>query len=238
MLRAVARVRDERGSWDGDAAEESVGARRRLEPIAGTGWGEHDATAQDSLQHGAALRHAAAQQPTPFVQAVLDDPFRQTWYWREAAEFGIDFPNPRSGPPRHDCALQVSGRRLYSREQPPPGTGRLLKTGWKNVRYSSPIVAVAVTLALVTLTEWAFGFPPLILLIAPIALTFIYAGRGPGFVALATAAVGGDYLFVEPARQFTFHSEGLVLTLFLSVGTLFMYFSVRRDGRQRSERWR
>lgn len=52
-------------------------------------------------------------------------------------------------------------------------------------RYSLPIVAVAVTLVLVTLVEWALGFPPLIFLIAPIALTFIFAGRGPGVVALA-----------------------------------------------------
>lgn len=66
-------------------------------------------------------------------------------------------------------------------------------------RYSFPIVAVAVTLVLVTFVDWAFGFPPLVLLIAPIALTFTFAGRGPGFVALAIAAVAGDYLFVEPA---------------------------------------
>jgi len=102
-------------------------------------------------------------------------------------------------------------------------------------RYSFPIVAVAATLMLVTLAEWVLGFPPLILLIAPIALTFIFAGRGPGVVALAVAAVIGDDLFVEPVRQFTFHSEGLVLTLFLSAGTLFMHATaVQRDGRPRS----
>ena len=101
-------------------------------------------------------------------------------------------------------------------------------------RYSFPVVAVAVTMVSITLTEWAFGFPALILLIVPIALTFICAGRGPGFVALAVAVVGGDYVFVEPARQFTFHSEGLVLTLFLSVGTLLIFTAIRRDGRPRS----
>ena len=103
-------------------------------------------------------------------------------------------------------------------------------------RYRFPVVAVALTFALIALTDWAFGFPALILLIVPIALSFICAGRGPGIVALGVAVVGGDYLFVEPARQFTFHSEGLMLTLFLSLGTLLMYFTaIRRDGRPRSE---
>lgn len=97
-------------------------------------------------------------------------------------------------------------------------------------RYSFPIVAVAVTLVLVTLVEWALGFPPLIFLIAPIALTFICAGPGPGVVALAVAAVAGDYLFVEPVRQFTFHNEGLVLTLFF-VWRSFVHVLQRRSAR-------
>ena len=102
-------------------------------------------------------------------------------------------------------------------------------------RYSFSIVAVAVTLVLVMFVDRALGFPPLILLIAPIALTFLHAGRGPGFVALAVAAVAGDYLFVDPTGQFTFHNAGIILTVYLSAGALIMYFTaIRRDGRPRS----
>jgi K+-sensing histidine kinase KdpD len=80
----------------------------------------------------------------------------------------------------------------------------------------------------------ALGVPPLILLIAPIALALVSAGCGPACVALAVAAVAGDYLFIDPAGQFTFH-EGIVLTVYLSAGALFMYVAAaRRDDRPRS----
>ena len=80
-------------------------------------------------------------------------------------------------------------------------------------RHSFPIVVVAVTLVLIMFVDRALGFPPLILLIAPIAITLAYAGRGPGFVALAVAAVASDYVFVDPAGRFTLHNEGVVLTV-------------------------
>jgi K+-sensing histidine kinase KdpD len=90
-------------------------------------------------------------------------------------------------------------------------------------RYGFAVAIVAVTLALVGTVDRLLGFPPLVFLVAPIAVILPLSGLRPALTALVLGAVFGDYLFVEPVRQFTFYNEGLVLTLYLSAGGLFMY---------------
>lgn len=94
--------------------------------------------------------------------------------------------------------------------------------------YGVAIASVASTLILIWLIDLLIGYPLLILLVVPIALSLILSGLRPGLVALAISIIFGDYLFIEPTREFTFHSEGLLLTTFLFTGTLLMYFIVLR----------
>jgi K+-sensing histidine kinase KdpD len=95
-------------------------------------------------------------------------------------------------------------------------------------RYGLVLGIVAVTLALVDILGRVLGFPPLVLLFAPTALVLPLLGVGPGLAALVLSAVLGDCLFVEPVRQFTFHKEGFVLSLYLSAGGVFMHVVVLR----------
>jgi K+-sensing histidine kinase KdpD len=98
-------------------------------------------------------------------------------------------------------------------------------------RYSFAGAIVAVTLALVGILDRLLGFPPLVLLFAPIAVILPLAGVRPTIAALVLSAVLGDYLFVEPVRQFTFYSEGFVLSLYLAAGGVFTYVVVHRRTR-------
>jgi K+-sensing histidine kinase KdpD len=98
-------------------------------------------------------------------------------------------------------------------------------------RYSFAGAIVAVTLAFVGVLDRLLGFPPLVLLFAPIAVILPLARVGPTVAALVLSAVLGDYLFVEPVRQFTFYSEGFVLSLYLAVGAVFTYAVVHRRTR-------
>jgi hypothetical protein len=65
-------------------------------------------------------------------------------------------------------------------------------------RFAVILFTVLATAALVSVLESFIWFAPLILFGAPIATALYVADRSGALVAVATAAVIGDFLFVEP----------------------------------------
>lgn len=98
--------------------------------------------------------------------------------------------------------------------------------------YGLAVVSVISTMVLIWLIDSLVGYPLLILLIVPIAVSLTLAGVRPGFAALAISVILGDFLFIEPTHQFTFHNEGLLLTVFLFAGSMLMYFTVLRRAKR------
>lgn len=94
-------------------------------------------------------------------------------------------------------------------------------------RYVLPLVGVAATTGMIALMQRWLGIPPLILLVVPIATSMQLSGVGPTLVAVASAALIGDYLFVEPFHEVTVHTNGLRLLLCLAMGAGVGHLTVR-----------
>lgn len=86
---------------------------------------------------------------------------------------------------------------------------------------------VAATAGLIGLLAPLLGFPPLILFAAPVVASLQLAGVRLALVAAASAAVIGDYFFVEPVRELTVHAQGLRLVVFLLLGTVLGWLVMR-----------
>lgn len=95
------------------------------------------------------------------------------------------------------------------------------------VRFGVMLGSVATTAGVIGLLQSWLGFAPLILMVAPIAVCLESARIGLALIAAASAAVIGDYLFVEPVGEITVHAQGLRLLVLFILGTGLMWL-VRR----------
>jgi len=86
------------------------------------------------------------------------------------------------------------------------------------------LVSVVATSVVIAILQQTLGFPPLILFAAPIAAGLRAGGAGAALTIAASAAVIGDYFFVEPVHELTLLAQGLRLLVVLFAGTMFAIF--------------
>lgn len=87
------------------------------------------------------------------------------------------------------------------------------------VRFIAILSAVAATMVIVGLLERWIGFAPLILCGVPIVVFLRVWGIGAALITATSAAVMGDFFFVEPSMRVTVHAEGLRLLLIFVLAT-------------------
>lgn len=95
-------------------------------------------------------------------------------------------------------------------------------------RFGSVLLSVGLTAGVIALLQRWLGFAPLILFVVPIVMFVQVAGIGAALAAAVSAALIGDYYFVEPVREVTIHAQGLRLLVFLSMGAALAWVISRR----------
>jgi Domain of unknown function (DUF4118) len=94
--------------------------------------------------------------------------------------------------------------------------------------YAGVLAALVVAASVVAMCERLFGFPALVLFALPIALAVAVDGLSLTVIAVTTAALIGDFLFVEPVHQVTVHAQGLRLLMYFGLGAVIATLSTRR----------
>jgi len=95
------------------------------------------------------------------------------------------------------------------------------------------LAALVVTTVIVALCDRAFGFPPLVLFAAPIAVAAAVNGRSVVVIAVIATAVVGDFFFVEPVYRITVHAQGFALLLYFGLAAVITALSSRGVWHQR-----
>jgi K+-sensing histidine kinase KdpD len=90
-------------------------------------------------------------------------------------------------------------------------------------RFGLIFLSVGTTAAAIALFQSVLGFAPLILFVVPIVAFVHVAGMKAGLIVAISAALAGDYCFVEPVRAVTIHTQGLRLLVFLLMGLGFSW---------------
>ena len=85
-------------------------------------------------------------------------------------------------------------------------------------RYLLALVTVALATGIVALVTLILSFPPFVVFVAPVALTWLAAGRGPALFALILAALASDFLFIAPVYQLTLDSGTWRLAFVYALG--------------------
>jgi K+-sensing histidine kinase KdpD len=101
-------------------------------------------------------------------------------------------------------------------------------------RLGAILVAVVATAAIVGLIQRWLGLAPLVLFLAPVAVFLQTAGIGVALAAAVTAALIGDYFFVEPVHHITVHAQGLRLLVVFLLATGLTWLVSRRTVRRAS----
>ena len=93
--------------------------------------------------------------------------------------------------------------------------------------YVGVFAALVATTIIVAVFERLFGFPPLVLFAAPIALAVAVDGLSLVVIAVVAAALIGDFLFVAPVHQVTVHAQGLRLLAYFGLGAVIAAIAAR-----------
>ena len=109
--------------------------------------------------------------------------------------------------------MRLSSRGRFRHRASGEGHGHVM-----DARYLWPLAGVAFTAGIIALIQQWLGIPPLILFVTPIAVSMRMAGVGSALMTIVTAALVGDFFFVEPVHEVTVHTHGLRLLLFLGIG--------------------
>ena len=96
------------------------------------------------------------------------------------------------------------------------------------IRYAGVLAAFVVTTIVVVACERLFGFPPLVLFAAPIAVALALDGLSLVVIAVIAGALIGDFFFVKPVHHVTVHAQGFRLLMSFGLGTLIAAISMRR----------
>ena len=94
--------------------------------------------------------------------------------------------------------------------------------------HAGVLAALVATTIIVAVCERLFGFAPLVLFAAPIALAVAVDGLSLVVIAVVASALIADFLFVEPVHQVTVHAQGLRLSVYFGLCAVIAAILARR----------